>query len=96
MADSKSYDDVSPAVWQRVKEVGRRDYGTTFEPAEGDAGTARTMTPIGMLELDFVLDRERNAITYTVRRKPMLLLSGPLWQGLETTIARCRREVETA
>jgi hypothetical protein len=94
MDDTRSFDDVTPAIWQRVKEVGRRSYGTVFEPPDEDAGTARTMTPFGVLELDFVLDRVGNRITYTVRRKPFLLLSGPLWQGLEGTIERCRNEVQ--
>lgn len=94
MPETRSFDHVTPAVWERVKEVGRRAYGTEFDPDEGDRGTARTRTPFGLLELDFVLDRQHNRITYSVRRKPMLLLSAPLWRGLAETIERCRREVE--
>jgi hypothetical protein len=52
------------------------------------------MTPVGLLELDFALDRETCSITYTVRRKPAFLLTQPLWRGLEDTINSCRREVE--
>jgi hypothetical protein len=93
MSETRSFADVTPAVWERVKDVGRRDYGTEFSPADGDVGTARTMTPVGLLELDYELDRSRNAITYRIRRKPMLLISAPLWRGLEDTINRCRAEV---
>ncbi|MCU0838781.1 MAG: hypothetical protein MUE49_08675 [Rhodospirillales bacterium] len=94
MADQRSFKNVSPAVWERIKEVGRKAYGTRFDPPDGDRGTARTMTPVGLLELDFALDRETCSITYTVRRKPAFLLTQPLWRGLEDTINSCRREVE--
>lgn len=92
MQDSRTYEDVSSDVWERVKTIARDRFGTTFDPETSPAGTATTTTPIGDVVIDYALDPDAEQITYTLRRKPMLILSGQIWSGLEETIDRCRQQ----
>lgn len=90
MAETRTFDDVSEEVWERVKHVGRSRYGTVFDPPHGDSGTATTPTPVGTVVLGYAFDRQATRITYTLKNKPLFLPSGPLWNGLAQTIVQCR------
>lgn len=92
MQDSRTFEDVSSHVWEKVKTIARTRFGTTFDPETSPAGTATTSTPIGEVVIDYALDADAEQITYTLRRKPMLILSGQIWSGLEETIDRCRQQ----
>lgn len=92
MQDSRTFDDVSTDVWERVKTIARDRFGTTFDPEKSPAGTATTITPIGDVVIDYALDADAEQITYTLRRKPMLILSVQIWTGLAETIDRCRQQ----
>ncbi|MCU0894963.1 MAG: hypothetical protein MUD06_11705 [Rhodospirillales bacterium] len=94
MADQKTFEDVSPEVWERVKAIARdRDrFGTTFAPDAAPSGTATTATPIGSVVLDYDHDPDARQITCTLRRKPFLVLSGQIWTGLAETIERCKQD----
>lgn len=90
MAETRTFDGVTAEIWEKVKDVGRSRYGTVFDPPQGDCGTATTTTPVGIVVLRFDLDRQATRITYTIKNKPLLLPSGPLWSGLAQTIGQCR------
>lgn len=92
MRDSRTFEDVSVDVWERVKTMARDRFGTTFDPETSPAGTATTATPIGDVVIDYALDPETEEITYTLRRKPMLILSGQIWSGLAEAIDRSRQQ----
>lgn len=92
MPDSRTFDDVSIDVWEKVKTLARDRFGTIFDPESSPAGTATTVTPIGDVVIDYALDADTEQITYTLRRKPMLILSGQIWTGLAETIDRCRQQ----
>lgn len=92
MQDQRTFDDVSFDVWERVKSIARERFGTTFDPESSPEGTATTSTPIGDVVIDYALDAASEQITYTLRRKPMLILSGQIWSGLAETIDRCRQQ----
>lgn len=95
MADRKTFDDVSPEVWERVKTIARERFGTTFAPDASPSGTATTATPIGKVVLEYDHDPDAGQITCTLRKKPMLILSGQIWSGLAETIARCKDDAES-
>lgn len=90
MAETRTFNGVTAEIWERVKDIGRSQYGTVFDPPQGNSGTATTPTPVGTLVLGFEFDRQATQITYTVRTKPRFLPSGPLWSGLAQTITQCR------
>ena len=92
MADQRTFDDVSPEVWDRVKAIARDRFGTIFAPDASPSGTATTATPIGPVVLDYDHDPDARQITCTLRRKPFLVLSGQIWTGLAEAIERCKHE----
>lgn len=92
MRDERTFDGVSEEVWERVKAIARIRFGTTFDPEASASGTATTTTAIGEVVMDFALDPEAEQITYVLRRKPLLILSGQIWSGLAETIAQCRQQ----
>lgn len=92
MVDSRTFENVDAVLWERLRTIGQREHGTTFEEAQGNAGTATTPTPIGSVVLGYAFDPEKCTITYTIVRKPMLAASGLIWNGIATTIERCRQE----
>lgn len=92
MADQKTFEDVSPEVWDRVKAIARQQFGTTFAPDASPSGTATTATPIGPVVLDYDHDLDARQITCTLRKKPLLVMSGQIWSGLADTIERCKQQ----
>ena len=91
MPNTKTFDGVSAEVWEMVKTVARERYGTTFDPAASDTGTATTHTPIGSVVVDYMRDPAVDQMTYTLRHKPFLIMSGQIWNGLAETIEQCRQ-----
>lgn len=89
--EQRSFEGVSAATWQRVREVGRRNHGTVFDQGDAARGTATTPTPVGSIVLDFEFDAEAERITYTIVRKPMLAASALIWGGIAATIERLRQ-----
>ena len=92
MQDKRTFDDVSPEVWEQVKTIARDRFGTVFAPDASSCGTATTATPIGQVLLDYDHDANTRQITYTLRKKPMLILSGQIWSGLAETIEQCKHK----
>lgn len=90
MSDSRTYTEVTPDIWDRVKSYGQETHGTTYEPADGPTGTATTKTPIGDVVLTYALDAESSTIKYEITQKPFLVMSSQIWNGIESTIEKCR------
>lgn len=93
MPDSRTFDGVSAEVWEKVKAIAHDRYGTVFDPAAGECGTATTATPVGDVIVDFERDPTADQMTYTLRHKPFFIMSGQIWSGLAETIDRCRQQV---
>jgi hypothetical protein len=89
--ESRTFDKVDAALWQRLQATGQQRHGTQFEETQDNCGTATTPTPIGSVVLGYSFDPDGCTITYTIIRKPMLAASGLIWNGIAATIEGCRR-----
>jgi hypothetical protein len=92
VSEQRTFDKISPELWQRMVEHGQRAHGTVFEPEQGEQGVATTRTPIGIIALSYTLHEGQDSVTYRIERKPFLVSSAQIWSGLESAIERCRRE----
>ena len=91
MAESRTFEGVSAATWERMQAAGRDNHGTVFEEASDSRGTATTSTPVGTIVLDYAFDPADEQITYTIVKKPMLAASSLIWGGIAATLERCRQ-----
>ena len=91
VAESRTFEGVSVATWERMRAGGRDNHGTVFEEASDSRGTATTSTPVGTIVLEYAFDPIAEQITYTIVRKPMLAASSLIWGGIAATLERCRQ-----
>jgi hypothetical protein len=89
MSDAKSYNGVTPAIFDCVKKTSEAEHGTKYTP--GDKGTATTTTPVGTVVLGFSLDPAASTLTYTIDKKPFIVPASTIWDGVSDTINKCRR-----
>ena len=85
MADSKTFIGIDSATWQKMKELGTRQHGTAYSEASEERGTATTMTPVGSIVLEYALDPQAQAVTYTIKQKPFLVAASLIWNGIESS-----------
>jgi hypothetical protein len=90
LADTHTFADVDAQTWAKLKELGARKHGTVYTERSATEGVATTRTPIGTIELSYRFDPDGNVITYTIGRKPMLISSGVIWDGIAQTLAAMR------
>jgi hypothetical protein len=90
MPDSRTFQGVSAATWQRLLDHGRDRHGTAVEAIDLHRGTTTTLTPLGPLVLGYALDPENEAVTYTIVRKPFFIGDAMIWHGIEQAIQSCR------
>lgn len=90
MASSKSFDNVTQAVWDCVKAATAKERGTTYQPPDSNQGTATTKVPaVGTLELGFDLDPGKATVTYTIISKPWIVTEDAIWNGIQDSINGC-------
>lgn len=91
MADSRTWNGVTPQIFACVKASSERDHGTQYLPADGNKGTATTrVTALGTIVLGFELDAD-GTMTYTVEQKPTLVPESQIWSGIDSAIKGCRK-----
>ncbi len=92
MSESRTFVGVTAAVFSRLKEVGRIDYGIVFDPPDALLGTASGRTPLGECLLVFMYNPTHALMVLRIVKKPSLLSTEVLWRGLTETIERCRED----
>jgi hypothetical protein len=90
MANSKTFMGIDSATWQKMKAMGTRDHGTAYSETSEQSGTATTRTPVGDVVLEYALDPQAQAVTYTIKQKPFLVAASLIWNGIESSIATVR------
>ena len=86
---TRTFQGVSPEIWNCLKDDSKRKHNTVYDPPEGDSGTATTSTIIGEIELTYNFDREQNKVTFTIENKPVLVPAGRIWDGIQDAIDKC-------
>jgi hypothetical protein len=90
MSELVTFEDVSESMWLRMKEIGMKEHGTNYDPPDTHRGVARTFTPLGNVEIEFVYDPEARRLQYRLQSKPFLVASSMIWHGVQATVDRCR------
>jgi hypothetical protein len=90
MPDSRTFSDVTVEALNRIKELGRSEYGVIFEPSEGPCSNATSQTPFGECVIAMVHDSARAELTLTIVKKPWMIPASMLWSGFLETLERCR------
>lgn len=83
---SRTFEGVSPAIWDFLKEDSKRKHDTVYDPPDGDSGIATTSTILGILELAYNFDREQNKVTFTIENKPFLVPASQIWNSIQEAI----------
>jgi len=91
MPNSRTFSDVTAEILNRMKEIGRAEYGVVYNPPEGPISTATSQTTIGECVVEFVYDPAKAELTLTLVNKPWLLPEGVLWNGFSEMLERCRQ-----
>ena len=86
---SKTFEGVTPEIWNFIREESRRKHDTVYDPPDADIGTATTSTIVGRLELSYQFDRGGNVVTFTIEQKPMLVPTSQIWDGIQKAIDSC-------
>ena len=89
MSDSKTYNGITQAIFDCVKQTSQAEHGTTY--TSGDKGTATTSTPVGSVVLSFNLDTSASTLSYTIDKKPFIVSASTIWDGISDTINKCRK-----
>lgn len=89
MVESRTFTDVSVEAWERIKAVGRDQYGTVFDPPAALEGTATTATPVGTVVIAYAFAPASRRLSYTIERKPFLVPASLIWDGIERTVEEC-------
>ncbi len=90
MSSSRTFPDVTPEILERMKELGRAEYGIVYDPPDGPVSTATSQTPLGECVIEFSHDTANAELTLTLVKKPWLLPESVLWSGFVATLDRCR------
>jgi hypothetical protein len=87
---SKSYDNITEAIFDCVKAASARAHNTVYDPPDADQGTATSPTPVGgHVVLTFNLDTTTNVLSYDIKSKPFLVTDSEIWDGISSTIKGC-------
>ncbi len=86
---SKTFEGVTPKIWDFIREESKRKHDTVYDPPNSDSGTATTLTIVGKLELSYNYERAQNAVTFTIEHKPMLVPTSQIWNGIQEAINDC-------
>jgi hypothetical protein len=89
MATTKSFGNVTQAVWDCVKSTSAKEHGTTYEPPDSNQGTATTQTIVGKIALGFNFDPAQETVTYTIIQKPGIVSEQEIWDGIQDSINGC-------
>jgi hypothetical protein len=86
---TKTYSDVTQAVWDCMKASSIKDRNTAYDPPDANQGTATTDTAVGTVVLEFSFDPAAATVEYTIKSKPILVLESEVWNGIQNSVASC-------
>jgi hypothetical protein len=92
MSKSKTFNGVTPSIWECVKATSLKEHGTVYAPPGANAGTAKTSTIVGEVLLEFNFNPTSNSVAYTIIKKPGLASESQIWNGIEATIKGCSKK----
>ncbi len=92
MAKTKSFGGVTENIWNCVKAASEKEHGTKYEPTNGIQGTSTTSTLIGDVVLSFNFDQAKETVNYTIKKKPLIVSDGQIWNGIDETIEHCKSQ----
>ena len=91
MAKSKTFENITPAIFACIRETSWRQHAAVYAPEGALAGTVSTTVPlIGKVVLAFVYDGAACTLTYTIDKKPFIVAENQIWDGVADTIKGCR------
>ncbi|CAN5115298.1 hypothetical protein BH09BAC6_BH09BAC6_07610 [soil metagenome] len=91
MAKTKTFNGVTPAIWECVKTTSLQEHGTIYAPAGATKGTATTSTIVGDVVLNFDFESSAGTVTYTIVKKPFIVGESTIWDGIQDTIDSCNQ-----
>jgi hypothetical protein len=86
---SRSFGNVTQAVWECVKAASIKDHQAVYDPSDGDQGTVSTPTVVGTVVLTFVFDPATASVSYTIKDKPLLVPESAMWDGIQQSFDGC-------
>jgi hypothetical protein len=93
---TKTFNEISPAIWQCIKTTGTKEYATVFAPPEADSGTATTVVKTLGITFTIILNFDYNAakeqVTYVIKDRPSFVVGdNDVWNGIQKTIDGCKK-----
>jgi hypothetical protein len=89
MAEEKTFDNITEAVFQCLKQTSAKKLGTVYVPPEAHQGVATTQTVVGEIVMRFDLDSSNQKLTYEIEKKPAFVSAQQIWENIEAAITRC-------
>ena len=86
---SKTFEEVTPEIWNCIRDASKRKHDTVYDRPDSDPGTASTVHFGCPLELAYSFDREQNKITFTIESKPIFVPASQIWDGIQDAIDTC-------
>jgi hypothetical protein len=86
---SKSYNNITSAIFSCVKTTSEREHGTVYNPPDANQGTATTVTAVGKVVLSFDLNPATDVLSYSITSKPFIVPESTIWNGITGTINGC-------
>lgn len=91
MANSRTFEGVTPQIWEDVKANSLKEHGTIYQSTGPTIGTAITkVTAIGTILLNYNYDAPKDTVTYNIEKKPGIVSANQIWNGIQSTIDGCR------
>jgi len=69
---SKSYNNVTAAIFSCVKATSEQEHGTIYNPPDAHQGTATTDTAVGKVVVSFDLNPAAEVLSYSITSKPFI------------------------
>lgn len=91
MADQKTFDKVTAAIFACVKAASEKEHGTKYVPPDANQGTATTQSIVGEVVLSFDFSPQASTLTYVITKKPFIVSANQIWDGIQTAITACSK-----
>ena len=90
---SKTYTNITPAMFDCVKKNSHDEHGTLYDPADGNTGTATTVVKIlltkHVIVLSFDFEPSTSTLSYVIVQEPTVVTDDEIWDGICKTIKEC-------
>ena len=90
---SKSYKNITAAIFSCVKTISEKEHGTVYDPPDANQGTATTDTAVGKVIVSFDLNPTRACCRTRSRASPSSSRRAPSGTASPTPSMGARRSV---